>query len=337
MLGMKKLSLALLGVLALAQTPAPAPTGAVVGVGNFSHIVRDLDVALEYYRDVLGLETGTGQPWSGNPAIMKMGNSPGAQSRMVQLKAPNSEIGVELIEYKDIERKPQTPRFQDPGAANYIVRVRDIKPVFARIQAFHAKHKLGRIATLSGRPTDEGVSSHLFVYDPDGFVVEVAQIAPAADAPAGNLLGGGYEFTVVDSDKTAAFYRLLGMELKNMRPGDGWLENKDMADTAGVAGAKFRQMRAPIPGTRTTLTSIEFAGIGKALDRKQLVGRIQDPGTAILQLRVADVEGLTKKLKDAGASVVSAGGVPTEIVPGVKIAIVRDPNNVYLELIQAGR
>jgi hypothetical protein len=30
-----------------AQAPAPAPAGDIVGVGNFSHIVRNLDKSLE--------------------------------------------------------------------------------------------------------------------------------------------------------------------------------------------------------------------------------------------------------------------------------------------------
>ena len=40
---------------ARAQAPQPAPAGDVVGVGNFAHIVADLDKSLGFYRDVLGL------------------------------------------------------------------------------------------------------------------------------------------------------------------------------------------------------------------------------------------------------------------------------------------
>lgn len=47
-----------------------AATDDIVGVGNFSHIVRDMDRALAFYRDVLGLEVAIDQPFSPNPAIM---------------------------------------------------------------------------------------------------------------------------------------------------------------------------------------------------------------------------------------------------------------------------
>jgi hypothetical protein len=41
-------------------------------------------------------------------------------------KVPGLAMGVELIEYKDIERKAQNPRSYDPGAANLALRVRDL-------------------------------------------------------------------------------------------------------------------------------------------------------------------------------------------------------------------
>jgi hypothetical protein len=40
-------------------------------------------------------------------------------------------------------------------------------------------------------------------------------------------------------------------------------------------------------------------------------------------------------MKTAGVPVVTTGGEAVEIRPGLKIAIVRDPNNLMLELMQA--
>src|SRR5262249_40010671 len=105
----------------IAQTKAPA--GDITGVGNFSHIVADMEKSLAFYRDVLGLElVGPVRPFSANPDIIKLINVPGAQSRYVTLRVPGSEMGVEIIDYQGIERQPVHPRFQDPGAANLIVR-----------------------------------------------------------------------------------------------------------------------------------------------------------------------------------------------------------------------
>ena len=54
----------------------------------------------------------------------------------------------------------------------------------------------------------------------------------------------------------------------------------------------------------------------------------------VLQLIVKDVTALTAKLKAAGVPIVSTGGVPVQVAPGLKIAIARDPNNMLLELVE---
>ena len=321
------MKLFMMAILASAMLWAQAPAGEIVGVGNFSHIVQNLDKSLEFYRDVLGLEVAVNQPFSPNLAIAKLGNTLGGQSRYAALQVPGSAIGVELIEYKDIERKPQHPHFYDPGAANMILRVRDLDSVFAKLQKFGAT-----VLTAAGKPVTINNTLHVvFVQDPDGFVVELGQGTPPADSkvPASsNVFGGAFELSVVNSEESVRFYNdLLGF---SMKLGAEFNTNKLMAETAGAPGASFRQSRAMIPGTSVSMTLIEF----KDIARKPLKGRVQDPGTAILQLRVHDVAALTKKLKTAGVPVITTGGEPVEVGPGLKIAIVRDPNNLMLELLQ---
>lgn len=313
-----------------AQAPPAAPAGEVVGVGNFAHIVQNLDTSLAFYRDVLGLEVGVSQPFSVNPAIEKLGNTPGGQSRFLALKVPGTVLGVELIEYKDIARQAQHPRFHDPGAANLALRVRDLDALFPRIEAFPGV----KVITAGGKPvtinTPNGMLHVVFVQDPDGFVVELASAPAQPGAPAGNIVGASFEATVANSEQSVKFYNdLLGF---NLQLGASFNPNRQMAETAGAPGASFKQSSASIPGTSVQMTLIEF----KDIERKPLKGRVQDPGTAILQLRVRDVAALTRKLKAAGVPVVTTGGEPVEVGnANLKIALVRDPNNLMLELIQA--
>jgi predicted enzyme related to lactoylglutathione lyase len=323
------ISILTLWTLTPTQAQAPAPAGAVIGVGNFSHIVTSLEKSVEFYRDVIGLEVTTApQQFASNAAIMKMGNTPGAQSRIAVLKAPGAALGVELIEYKDIERKPSNPRFQDPGAANLQVRVRDVDAVVARV-----KKSSGRILTVGGNPASIGGGSKIiFIQDPDGFVLELIQgaagrgAAPAqGESPA--VLGLNFEATVEDAVKSAAFYKdLLGFQMSAVAAYNG---DKTMTDTAGVPGSQFRQTRATIPGTSVTMTLIEF----KDTERKTNPGRVQDPGTAILQLMVRDIDAVLATLKAGGAKVVATDGQVVSVGTS-KIVLVRDPNNLILELIQ---
>jgi len=311
--------------LAFGQT-APAPQTFITGVGNYSHIVTDLDKSLAFYRDVIGLQPNAPpRPFDGNPAIMKLGNTPNAQSRFVALRVPGSAIGVELIDYKDIERTPARPRFQDPGAANLIVRVRDIDSVVERVRKSD-----GKILSVAGGPTTIGNGGKvMFLQDPDGFVIELVQAAtpPAANQPEGNIIGGGFELTIEDTPKTVDFYqKVLGFQLT---AGTNFNNDKVMNDTAGVPGGAFRQSRGPIPGTNAQIVFIEFANV----DRKPLKTRVQDPGTAILQLFVRDMDGLTKTLKAGGANIITTGGEPVSLGQS-RLLIVRDPNNLFLEFIQ---
>jgi hypothetical protein len=62
---------------------------------------------------------------------------------------------------------------------------------------------------------------------------------------------------------------------------------------------------------------------------------VQDPGTAILQVGVRDIDATVKALKAAGVAVISKNGEP--VINGTsKFCLVRDPNNLFLELFQRG-
>src|SRR5689334_8243270 len=79
------------------QAPAAAPAGDVVGVGNFGHIVADLDKTLGFYRDVLGLKVSGTIPYGPNDAVAKFGHTEGGQSRVTVLQVPGLALGIELI------------------------------------------------------------------------------------------------------------------------------------------------------------------------------------------------------------------------------------------------
>ncbi len=320
------LSLLLLAGAAAAQTPAPA--GVVAGVGNFSHIVANLDRSVAFYRDVIGLELPSPPgAFSANPAIQNLGNTPGAQSRFVAMRVPGSALGIEIIEYKDIDRKPIQPRFQDPGAANLILTVRDLDAIVARVKKAGA-----HINSAGGVPAIiQGGSKVIFVQDPDGFFLELSQRNPAPETTApltANVIGGNFEIMVGDTDKTARLYKeALGFDLTVGTTFDG---TKLLMDTAGTPGAQFKRSTARIPGSNVSMAFLEF----KDIDRKPIKTRTQDPGTPILQLRVRDVDGVTKAWKAAGGEVVSTNGEPAAM-GATKLVLFRDPNGLMLEILPA--
>ena len=321
---MMKLSL----IVAAACVHVPAVLAAeVVGVGNFSHIVADLERSIEFYGGVLELEPNLAPTsFSDNPAIMRLGNTPGAQSRIATFRIPGSELGVELIEYKDIERGPVQTRFQHPGASVLQLRVRDLDVVLERLA-----DSAGQIWTPTGEPITLGGNTRIiFIQDPDGFFVELIEGAEGADGtvpPSSNVVGGTFELIIADTDENARFYR-AGAAF-DPQVSASFDDTKLLTDTVDTPGARFRRTVLTIPGTSVTMAFLEFQGIY----RKPLTTRVQDPGTAILQLFVDDVPAMTTQLAAAGGTVISSGGAPVDLGEGRLLSIVRDPNNLFLELI----
>jgi len=89
----------------IAQVPPPAVPGAappgevVVGSGNYSPVVQDLDKAIEFYGNLLGLTVPAApapgpRPFSTDPAIRNMFGMPGAQLRWVVARVP--VVGLRL-------------------------------------------------------------------------------------------------------------------------------------------------------------------------------------------------------------------------------------------------
>ena len=148
-----------------------------------------------------------------------------------------------------------------------------------------------------------------------------------------NVIGGLIAVTVNDTDATVHLYHdVLGFKQLMSFPYMGDANRMAMGATPG---AQYRSTVLEIPGTQV---SIEFPQF-KDIDRKPLHTRLQDPGTALVQLEVRNVDAVLKTLKAAGVEVVSVGGEPVEVpissTVKLHIAIVRDPNNLFLELVQA--
>ena len=59
------------------------------------------------------------------------------------------------------------------------------------------------------------------------------------------------------------------------------------------------------------------------------------PSRAMLRLHVRNIDALTASLKSAGFSVTTTGGAPVTLPRGPRVIILRDPNNFYLQLMEA--
>jgi catechol 2,3-dioxygenase-like lactoylglutathione lyase family enzyme len=316
------------------SAPTAAPTSIVIGSGNyFSPIVRDLDKAIAFYRDGLGLEVAgpTGDA-SANPALRNMFGLPDAKIRWAIARTPAAPGGVEIVEISGAGGMQLDRQLVDPGANCLVVTVRDLDGTLARLKNLGAP-----VVTRSGAPVTIGAGARIIVVkDPDGHFVELSQPAelPATTAPANvNVIGVRMRLAVADAEAAARLYRdALGFEAR--APIGDFGNNAAVLDALGMATGQYRVAQQNVPGSGLMYDFVDFKGIGQ----KSVQGRIQDFGSTRVQLRVRDIDAAIAAYERAGGQVVSTGGKPLALPAGnstLQVAIVRDPNNLFAVLIQA--
>jgi catechol 2,3-dioxygenase-like lactoylglutathione lyase family enzyme len=256
------------------------------------------------------------------PALI---NAPGAQLRVQVFRIPGSPFGWELTHFGAIDLHPGQPRPTDPGAARLIVEVRDLDPILAALKRAGAPViSRGEQAVAIG-----GGKRAVMVRDPDGYPVTVAEVAPSAGAPEGNVVGARMGLSVSDLEKTRRFYAdLLGFEVA----GSAVFGKSDaLLDLAGTPpGTELRRLNATVPGTAARIEFTEFRG----LERTPFHQRVPDPGTPAVAFRVTDLDDLVARLKSAGVTVVSQGEQPAQFSPTIRNIFIDDPNGFKIELFE---
>jgi len=310
--------------------PTPAPPGDIIGVGNFLHVVADVEKSVDFYQNVLGMDlqgtppTGS-RPYLDTPAIVNLYDAPGAQYRVGVALVPASPMRGELVEWKGVDRAPVHPRYQDPGAATLILTVRDLNPILARV-----KKSGSPILTTGSEPVRLNDSSAIMLRDPDGFYVELIQPDSPSAAPAGNMLSVSFAFTVSDTERMMQVFR----DTLGFQPQTSVIQyDKARLTLMGLPRAEIRRTTALVPGTTFEIEFLEFAGI----DRKPVHSRPRDPGSPLLRLLVRDLDSALKAITSAGVKVASHEGNPVTLVNpngGLRAAIAAAPDNLFVQLLQ---
>jgi predicted enzyme related to lactoylglutathione lyase len=316
--------------------PGPEPTGLVVGSGNFfSPIVSELDKAVAFYRDGIGLDvSGAPGDAAANSALRNMFGLPDAGIRWQIARPAVIQGGVEIVEIsgaggRQLERRPQ-----DPGAFTLILFVRDLDATLERLQALGAP-----VVTSGGVPAllpfGTQKARMVIVKDPAGHFVELVQPEQPLDtqAPAtANVVGVRVRLTVDDVERSMPLFRdALGLAVLTEPQ---FHDDSVVSAALGVSGAQYRFGVLQVPTSGLVFELMDYKGV----DRKTIRGRLQDPGSTRIQIQVRDVDAAVAAFEDFGGEVVSTGGVPLELpVPNgaLKVAIVRDPDNLFVVLIQA--
>ena len=147
--------------------------------------VKSLERSLAFYRDLLGFEV----VFAWNPKAAYIGELvgyPDVDLHAVILRIPNSEVFLELLEYRGVTQVDVDMRNGNVGNAHIAFNVDELDPLYERLKASGVGSVSPPVTPTIG-PNRGGRAVYLI--DPDGFRVELietsrgfAQYDPSRDA-----------------------------------------------------------------------------------------------------------------------------------------------------------
>jgi catechol 2,3-dioxygenase-like lactoylglutathione lyase family enzyme len=313
------------------QTPGRSESTApgAVGAGSFSPIVASLQKTLAFYA-LMGFTVPEGaaskpQPFSFNPRLHSMMGTNGASERHVNARIPGG-FTLEPIEFAGIDQRPARPRVQDPGAITLVAFVRDLDALLASVT------KAGvPVLTPGGRPVAIAGGRAVLIEDPDGRPVELRQVAPLpqTNAPAeSNVIASRLSMTIGDRDRTKQLYAdKFGFTFDATTSS---FKADPVFEALTGAKGQVRHSVMTSPGGQMTIELVEFKGV----DQKPLRTRIQDPGSARIQVRVRHIDQVLGMVTAMGSLPISTGDRPVKLPPNLVGVMVPDMDNLVLTLLE---
>ena len=329
-----------LGTIAATLGTAAPAAAELVSACHVSPIVADLDKSARFYHELLGLELSQSPstsplPWSNNTALLDLHGLPGSRIRYIAARIPSVQCGLELVQFDGVDRKPAAPpRLQDPGTVILVFLVRDLDAIFAKLKAAG----VSVVSTGGGpvKPSPTNGARGVVVRDPDGNLVELAQLAPlpATTVPeSSNVFDLRYRLTVPSLEEAVKYYRDrlgLAQEIPAFIAVPGV-----MAMMGLPSGGQFAATMTMLPRSTLMLEFMQLKDVGEV---RTVPRRVQDPGAYRLLLTVSDFDSTVARLSASGSRVISTGG--KAVVLGAenpsRVIAVQDPNGIFLVLKDGG-
>ena len=146
------------------------------GVFHTGITVSDLDRALEFYCDLLGLELVFRRRYE-ERYIFRLAGVPEATAIDVALvREPHSGHNVELLQYVGADRRDGRGRACDTGTGHLGFLVGDIAGVVERLRAAGVDMVASEPVPVEAGPNAGALG--IYTRDPDGFFIELHQRAP---------------------------------------------------------------------------------------------------------------------------------------------------------------
>lgn len=133
--------------------------------------VADLERSLRFYRDILGFEV----TFQWNPQaqyIRTIVGYPDADIHAAILRMPDSDVFLEILEYRNVEKQPVDTRTANPGTAHLAFFTDDCDGLYEELTAKGVDSVNPPVTPTIG-PNEGGRA--VYMIDPDGIRVEFIQ------------------------------------------------------------------------------------------------------------------------------------------------------------------
>lgn len=144
----------------------------IVGLFHGGVSVSDLERALRFYRDLLGLQVAFRRDAT-DDYLRQMHGQPFTVVRMAFLRVPGSTTMIELLEYQGVDRAAPAYQPSDPRTGHLCFLVDDIHATHARLRGAGARSRSAAPVEITAGP-NKGAWA-VYFEDPDGYPIEFIQ------------------------------------------------------------------------------------------------------------------------------------------------------------------
>ncbi len=335
--------------MGLCQAAADEQAGRVKGLAFVGRMVADLDRSVAFYKAIgFRQDPAAATAWRHDQGIDRLYGSHDIQTRTAGMFTVNEASGqrfwVYLREVKGIKRRNLDghPAWA-PGATHFSLVVPNAQGLWTSLQARGLLRARSWGAQLIA-PPGQTKGTIAYLMDPDGLDIELLNRRPGSPMEPSHLENpdarpgvGHVGIVVLDLAKAQAFYGdLLGG--RGQTAAAPWLKGDFFDSVVGGHGNVMRVYDESFPEAAAPAYRLNFALI-EFQNRKQPVDSydITDSGVGYAGFEVDGLEALLKRVKGAGAKMVSDPGIVLSS-DGTRAVMVRDPDvGGFVELFEKPR
>ena len=140
--------------------------------------VTDIERAIGFYRDMLGMELIGRRPSVTADYVAKQTGYPDVELNVASFRvSPGSKQTLEVVQYMSHIGQPSEPATNRAGTSHLCLLVDDLRASHRDLQAHGARFKSDPV-TITAGPNEGGLV--VYLYDPDGYMLELFQPASSS-------------------------------------------------------------------------------------------------------------------------------------------------------------